>query len=382
MREFFRYLYCSLFFTAIFAMAGIPVTTHAGDTHMQQAATQKKLAKVKKRIATLAHQQREAAGKRDTISSTLADQADKLSAASRAVRESTQAIDANQQQLDALEKQRDQLKTSLHGQRDALADLLRAAYKIRPGSDLRLLLGDADMAKLSRALAYSRYFQHDRVQHIHSLLGQLNDLDRVEADITLKRKALEAAHAQKKQHMAQLADARQQQQALLAKVNAQLKDQHRQMRQLEHNRQSLKNLLEKLRDVFADIPDKLPSDVPFTSRRSKLPWPVRGTAHKHGDGIHIDAARGATIRAVAHGRVAYASWLRGYGLLVVIDHGNGWMSLYGGNESVLHGVGDWVNAGEPIATAGASVGDDAGVYFGLRHQGKPVSPLSWLSKRR
>ncbi|HET7664164.1 MAG TPA: peptidoglycan DD-metalloendopeptidase family protein [Rhodanobacteraceae bacterium] len=382
MRDFFRYLYCSLLLAAILVMAGAPAPTRAGGTDKQQAATQKKLAEVKKRIAALARQQREAAGKRDAISATLAAQADKLSAASRAVRESNQAIAANQHRLDALEKRRDKLKASLHNQRDALADLLRAAYKIRPGSDLRLLLGDADVAKLSRALAYSRYFQHDRVQHIRSLLKQLHDLDQVEADIALKRKALQAALAQKQQHMAQLADARKQQQALLARVNAQLKDQHQQMRQLERNRQSLKNLLEKLRDVFADIPDKLPSDVPFASRRGKLPWPVHGKSQKHGDGIHIDAARGATIRAVAHGRVAYASWLRGYGLLVVIDHGNGWMSLYGGNESVLHGVGDWVDAGEPIATAGASVGDDAGVYFGLRHKGKPVEPLSWLSKRR
>lgn len=382
MQKFCRYLCCCLSLAAILTLAGPPVPVHAGTTSKQQAATQKKLAAVKKRIADLARQQRETAGKRHAIDAALAAQADKLSAASRAVRDSDQAITDNQHALDALEKQRDTLKSGLDSQRDALADLLRAAYKIRPGSDLRLLLGDADVAQLARVLAYSRYFQHDRVRHIRDLLKQLDDLNRVEADITRKRQVLEAAHAQKKAHMEALADARKQQQALLAKVTAQLKGQHQQMRQLERNQKSLKALLEKLRDVFADIPDKLPADMPFAKRRGKLPWPVHGNASAHDDGIQINTRRGATVRAVAHGRIAYANWLRGYGLLVVIDHGNGWMSLYGGNESVLHGVGDWVNAGDPIATAGASVGDDAGVYFGLRHHGKAVKPLAWLSKHR
>lgn len=379
MHKFFLPLCCCLSLAAVVAVLGTPAPAHAGDTSAKQAATRKKLAKVKKRIAALARQQRETAGKRSTINATLADQADKLSDAVKAVHESDQAIAANREKLDALKKQRDTLKTSLDGQRDALADLLRAAYKIQPGSDLRLLLGDADVAKLARALAYSRYFQHDRIQHIHALLKQLDQLGQVEADITRKHQALEAERKHKQQRMARLKDVRQQQQDLLAKVNARLKDQHRQMHQLKQNRQSLKNLLLKLRDVFADIPDKLPDDIPFAKRRGKLPWPVDGKAHKHNDGLHITATRGTPVHAVAHGRVAYANWLRGYGLLVIIKHDDGWMSLYGGNESLLVSVGDWVRAGEAIATAGASAGDDAGIYFGLRHDGKAVDPLPWLA---
>ncbi len=374
-----RFFLIGLLAFALLAAGGAGTPVHAGTTD-KQAATQKKLAQVKQHIQALAKQQRQAGNQRDTINARLARQADAVSRAAAAVRKSDRALADNQRKLDALEKQRDRLKTDLSGQRQALAELLRAAYKIRPGSDLRLLLGDADVARMARALAYSRYFQHDRVRHIRQLLQQLAQLQQVQDSIAQQRKALEDTHAKRKQQLAQLDHARDEQQALLARVTRQIKDQHRQMQQLQRNRQSLQRLLEKLRDVFADIPSRLPADTPFGKLRGKLPWPVHGKASPHGNGLHIDAKRGATIRAVAHGRVAYADWLRGYGLLVIIDHGNGWMSLYGGNESVLHSAGDWVNAGEPIATAGASVGEAAGVYFGLRHHGKPVNPLPWLTR--
>lgn len=381
MRGFFPCLCSGLFLAALVAGAGLPAPARA-DTTAKQAATKKKLAKVKKHIAALTDRQRKTAAQRNAINATLASQADKLSAAVHAVHQSNQAIAANQHKLDALEKHRDKLKTSLNGQRQALAELLRAAYKIQPGSGMRLLLGHADVARLARALAYSRYFQHDRVQHIHQLLKQLDDLKQVQADITHKRQALEAAHRQKRQRLAKLKHARQRQQALLAKVKAQIKNQHEQMHQLKHNRQSLEDLLAQLRDVFADIPKKLPAGIPFAKRRGKLPWPVHGKASRYSDGLHIDAKRGATVRAVAHGRVAYADWLRGYGLLIVISQGDGWMSLYGGNESLKVGVGDWVSAGQPIATAGASAAGGSGVYFGLRHDGKAVDPLPWLVDRQ
>ncbi|HEX7340822.1 MAG TPA: peptidoglycan DD-metalloendopeptidase family protein [Rhodanobacteraceae bacterium] len=377
MREFFLYLSCGLCLTA--SLTFMPIPAHAGITG-QQTSVKKKLAAVKQRLQALADKQRATAGKRDAINTRLAAQADQLNAAAHAVRTGNRAIAASQSRLNALEKQRATLKTSLASQREALADLLRAAYKIQNGSNLRLLLGDADMAKLARTLAYSRYFQHDRIQRIRALLGQLASLNRIEAGITQQQQALKAARAQGQQRLAALQASRQKQQALLAKVDAQLKTQHRQMRQLEQNRQTLDKLLVRLRNVFADIPDHLPASTLFAHRRGKLPWPVHGKVQRYNEGITIRAARGTPVRAVAHGRVAFANWLRGYGLLVIIDHGNGWMSLYGGNESLETSVGDWVNAGQPIATAGASASDASGVYFGLRHRGKPVNPLPWLAK--
>ncbi len=371
----------SLLLALFTAGAGMPITAHAADTDAKQAATAKKLAEVKQRIAKLAREQREAGTRRDSIQKKLAQQSDKLAAAARAVRESDQALADNQHKLDELTGQRDALKTHLATQRDALADLLRAAYKIRPDSDLRLLLGNEDLARLARALAYSRYFQKNRMQRIQRLLGQLDRLQQVQADIQTERAALEKNRAERQSRVQSLDTERAAQRKLLAEVKTQLGDKKRQMRQLEADRKSLATLLKKLRDVIKDVPDQLPGSAPFAKLRGKLPWPVKGKSSSANEGLHITAARGTRVHAVAHGRVVYADWLRGYGLLVIVDHGQGWLSLYGDNESVLRHPGDWVNAGDTIATAGASTGDDAGVYFGLRHHGKSVNPLPWLGKR-
>jgi septal ring factor EnvC (AmiA/AmiB activator) len=375
-----RFRHCCLFLAVLLIAATAALTAQA-DTTDKQVATQKKLTAVKKLIAALAREQRHTGEKREAVNAELAHQADQLAAAARAVRDSDAALATNQHKLDDLQARRAKLKAGLDGQREALAQLLRAAYMIEPGSDLRLLLGDADLSRLARALAYSRYFQHQRIQRIRTLLEKLDQWRQLHDAIAAQRGQLKTAHAARQQHVKELNAARKKQQTLLARVDATITDQHQQMRQLKHNQQSLEALLKKLRNVFADIPKVLPSDTPFTSLRGKLPWPVKGKAERQREGLHIKVARGTTVRAVAHGRIAYANWLRGYGLLVIIDHGNGWMSLYGGNESVLASAGDWVNAGQPIATAGASAGEDAGVYFGLRHHGKAINPLPWLGAR-
>lgn len=380
MRKFARFLPTLIILAATVAAGGFTVPLQAGTTD-KQALTEKKLAQVKVRIKALAHEQRQAAAQRDSINTRLANQSDALAKASAAVRESNQALADNQKQIDQLLHRRDQLKAHLATQREALADLLRAAYATGRGSDLRLLLGDTDLARIARALAYSRYFQHDRIQRIKDLIGQLDQLHQVKQAIGVQRQALEAKRTDHRQHVAKLQQVRDEQQALLSQANTRIRNQHQQIQQLQHQQQSLQQLLKQLRNVLADVPDKLPADAPFSTYRGKLPWPVKGKVRKRGKGLVIEAAHGTAVHAVAHGRIAYADWLRGYGLLVVIDHGDGWMSLYGGNESVLHGVGDWVHAGEPIATAGAGMGDDSGVYFGLRHDSKPVDPLRWLTKR-
>ncbi len=354
--------------------------THAATTGDKQAATEKKLAQVKQDIAHLAQEERATKGRHGSIQAKLAQQSDKLAAASAALRKSHAAIKDNQQKLDALEQQRDALKAHLATQRHALAALLRAIYQVPPHSDLQLLLGGTDITRMARTLAYSRYFQGDRARRIHDLLGELTRLQQLRQAITARRDQLEAARMDNQQRVQQLDAARDEQKRLLAKVEATMQNQQQRMQQLKRDRDALSDLLEKLRTVIADIPENLPANTAFSKLRGKLPWPVAGKHRPADQGLHIAAPRGTVVHAVAHGRVVYANWLRGYGLLVVIDHGNGWMSLYGGNESVLRQPGDWVNAGDPVATAGASVGSDAGIYFGIRHDGKPVKAIQWLHK--
>ena len=141
--------------------------------------------------------------------------------------------------------------------------------------------------------------------------------------------------------------------------------------------------------MFADIPKQLSGAEPFASMRGRLAWPLAGKivtafgaadeSGRRSSGLLVAAKTGTAVHAVSHGRVVFADWLRGYGLMIIVDHGDGYLSLYGCNETLLKDVGDWVNAGETIATSGASGGQKTpGLYFELRTKGQPVDPRAWL----
>ncbi|HET6914290.1 MAG TPA: peptidoglycan DD-metalloendopeptidase family protein [Rhodanobacteraceae bacterium] len=349
----------------------------------QQVQTQQKLDAVRAQIAQLAASQRATAAQRDQINATLATQAQQLNDASRALHDTDAAIEAKSQSLAQLQDQRAQLESRLSGQREALAQLLRAAYALDRGGDLSLLLGDEDVSRIARALAYSRYFQHDRVQRIRELLSDVAKLDQVKQGIESEQAALRAQREQRAQQAQALEQARDAQQKLLAQADAQLAQQKDQLAALQRQQQDLNQLLEKLKDVFADIPKQLGGERPFAQLKGDLPWPATGAVHagtgvlEHG--VLVAARPGTAVHAVAYGRVAWADFMRGFGELVIVDHGGGYMSLYGGNEAALVEVGDWVKPGQAIATVGR--GPQQGAYFELRKDGKPVDAKEWLKSR-
>ena len=347
-----------------------------------QAVAQQKLDAVRATIAALVRQQQATASERDQLDATLAQQAQQLAAAAVAERGAAAALAARRQDQARLETRRTQLQARLQGQRAALAGLLRAAYAQGRDSDLRLLLGDSDVARVQRALTYAQYLQAAQIDHIHVLLADLQQLDAVQAALMQGQVALRAARTQAQAASAALAVQRARQLALRDQADARYRDQGARLAALKRNEQDLEALLKRLRDVFADIPKSLPADRPFADLRGRLPWPARGAVRAGEGGLSIAAAAGSTVRAVAHGRVAYAQWLRGFGMLVIVDHGNGWMSLYGNNESLLVRVGDWVDAGQAVATAVAPGPGQAGIYFGLRHDSKAVDARVWLTTRR
>ena len=349
----------------------------------REAATRAKLAEVRSEIAKIAEAQRATAVQRDAINARLAAQATQLNQVANAVRESDAAIAAKTASLDGLEQQRATLEQQLSGQRAALADLLRAVYTLNRGTDLAMLLGDDDIVKIDRALASSRYFQRDRVARIHALLGEVAQLDQVKASIATETAALQQQRDQRAAQAAELEQARDAQQKLLADANAQLAQQKDKLASLQHDAEALDRLLKQLQNIFSDIPAQLGQNTPFADLRGKLRLPVAGTPRTGAGalalGVVIAARPGAEVRAVAYGRVAWADFMRGYGMLVIIDHGDGWMSLYGGNESAAVSAGDWVRPGQPIATV-ARNSEPGGAWFGLRHDGKPVDPQGWFAK--
>lgn len=367
----------------------------------EQAEAKQKLADLRHKMETLAKEQADTAARRDSVNAELARQANALADAARAVRLTDAELAAKQQQLDQLQQQRSTLKQALDSQRAAIADLLRATYALGHGSDLRLLLGDEDVARIARALAYSKYFQQDRVQRVQRLMADLARLQELEATITAEQQALQATRAQREQQAAVLARQRAAQQQLAAETDARYKDQAQRLAALKQNAQALNSLLEKLQKAIdeaaaraaaerAAAARKRPGHKPpplevgsaGTDIRGNLPWPASGVVNSYGNGVLIKAAGGSEIHAVARGRVIYAGFLRGYGMLLILNHGDGWMSMYGNNETLLYGVGDQVEAGQAIGTASPPTGVNTGAYFELRRNNQPVDPRRWLSQRR
>ncbi|MEO6798353.1 MAG: peptidoglycan DD-metalloendopeptidase family protein [Rhodanobacter sp.] len=377
-----------------------PVSAQArqdGNSRTEQTEAKQKLADLRHKMEALAAEQADTAATRDSVNARLAKQANALAAAAKAARQTDAELAAKQQQLAQLLQQRSALQQTLHSQRAAIADLLRATYALGHGSDLRLLLGDEDVARIARALVYSQYFQRDRVQRVQKLMGELLRLQELEASITAEQQALQATKVEREEHARELTQQRAAQQKLADAADARFKDQAQRLAAMKQNAQSLNHLLAQLQKVIDEAaaqraaaarsrPGHKPPPTAVGSAganiRGDLPWPASGVVNSFGNGVLIKATVGSEVHAVARGRIIYAGFLRGYGMLVIINHGNGWMSMYGNNESLLHGVGDEVEAGEAVGTASAVTGINTGVYFELRQGGKPVDPRSWLSKHR
>lgn len=355
----------------------------------QEKQTRVELTRIRTEIAELADQQRATSGEHAEAMRALREQERAIDAALKGVRELDERLVGQQAELDALEVRRSALAKTLETQRESLAVLLRSAYALGRSEELKLLLQQEDVGAIARVLAYHRYFQRARVERIDTLLDDLRQLADVQQAIVAQNTELTASRTQREADLADLQQQRAEREHLLGELDGVLKDQQARLAAMGRNEKGLLELIEKLRDVFADIPKQLTGAEPFASLRGKMAWPAPGKLRtgfggkdesgRTSNGLQIAAESGTPVKAVARGRVAYADWLTGYGMLLIVDHGDGYMTLYGYNESLLKEVGDWVAPGEAIAQSGASGGQRSpSVYFELRRQGKPVDPKPWL----
>ena len=180
---------------------------------------------------------------------------------------------------------------------------------------------------------------------------------------------------------------------LLAELGNKIQNQENTLSSLESSRGRIENLLKSLGELLADIPSNPSENQPFVAQKGKLPWPAKtsflskfGQSKNQGDlkwnGVLLKADFGTPIKVISHGRVAFSDWLQGFGFITIIDHGDGYMSLYGNCESLFKQTGDWVSAGDVIATAGDSGGQpQSGIYFEIRSRGKPVNPAKWCTSK-
>jgi septal ring factor EnvC (AmiA/AmiB activator) len=355
----------------------------------QEAEARRKLDAVRAEIKALVAQQRATEGERNEAAAALRTKETELAAVAKDVHALDEKIAAEEAELSRLDARRADLVTLLKTQRDALAALLRSAYALGRDEELKLLLQQDDVAAIARVLAYNRYFQRARIGRIDRLSRDLEALADVQASIRKAAAELASTRDARAAEGSRLAAERSERETLDAGLDAKPNEQGARVAALGKDEKSLGALIEKLRDVFADIPKQLAGAAPFASQRGRLVWPIGGKivtafgardeSGRKSSGILVAAKPGNAVRAVSHGRVVFADWLRGYGLMIIVDHGDGYLSLYGCNETLLKDVGDWVDAGETIATSGASGGQKTpGVYFELRAKGQAVDPRGWL----
>ena len=396
--------------------------TSAGAQSQREA--ERKLQQLRDELKTISADRRDLEGKRGTAAQQLRQADEKVAKTARALSETETALRTHEQKLSELQQQRAQLQRGLREQRVQLAALLRAADHVGRNAPLKVLLSQDTVGDATRMLADHRYVQNARAQRIQGLTTQLEALTQVEQQITERRQALDAARAQQKAQASSLLKDRSQQAATVAQLDTRYQQRAEREKALGQDAKALEQLLANLRAAAAkadaerraaakraaaeaaaqakrgktdrpERPGKTPPKVVANAPAPKvggLSWPVSGNLLARfnatlpdghtSKGVLIGAPKGSTVTAVADGTVVFSDWMTGYGMILIVDHGNGYMSLYAHNDTLLRDAGASIKRGEAVAKVGSSGGQGvSALYFELRRNGQPVDPSSWLQRR-
>lgn len=300
-------------------------------------------------------------------------------------------LDKERARLKKLHQEQGQLRHLKAEQKHQLAQQLMGAQKLGNQGSIKVLLNQDDPQQLNRMLKYYEYFNQARIENIQTLITNLKRLDNIETEIKQQEARLIKAESKLITERKQLDGQKQKHKRLLASLDAQINKQQNDLSQKEEDRQRLQTLIKEVATLLDNSVRKQDAR-PFKALKGKLPRPLKGRVVKafgnrnsetrsRWQGWLMKAYEGAPIQAIHHGRVVFSDWFRGFGLLMIIDHGNGYLSLYARNQSLLRSVGDWVNQGDTIATLGSSGGFKAPrLYFEIRHKGNPKDPAAWLRR--
>ena len=351
-----------------------------------------RLESLRAEIAALQAQIAEKRGTHGGLTGELRAAEQSIAAAARQLRRLDADLERQGKRLAGLRQDRAAREQTLQGHHATLAAQARAAYVMGRQERLKILLNQQDPARLSRAMIYYEYLSAARARAIAAIGDELARLAETEREIQREEARLDATRSQQAAELARLEGAQKQRRVLVDALGRELTDQGRQLDRLQADERDLETLLQRLERALADVPMEPAQAAAFGELRGRLPWPADGRlVQSFGtprlgslswDGVMIAATEGAEVRAVHHGRVAFADWLRGFGMLLIVDHGDGYMTLYGHNQTLFKEAGDWVDVNEPVALVGSSGGRDrSGVYFGIRHQGRAVDPVRWCAGR-
>lgn len=357
------------------------------------AAQQVKPAQIealKKQIGEINQWLAKAEKDRSRLQQQLAGLERSISDLTRERRNLQQQAASQQTQVAELETQQRQLTRTLNSQREQLKKLLRQAWMEGDTSALKVLLNETNPNNIARTLTYYEYLGNYSVAQVQLFQASLQELNQTRIQLQNARAGLAATEAEATQRQQKLVQARKQREQTLASLNADIGQRRNQRDEIAADQKRLQVLLEEVRQAIVNLPAPN-DDKPFAKLRKKLPWPATGTlASRFGEtyakgklrrsGLLLHTANNAEVRAIHYGRVVFANWLRGFGLLTIIDHGDGYMTLYGHASSLYTAPGDWVSAGEAIAQVGQTGGTEkSALYFEIRHNGKPDNPSRWLA---
>jgi murein hydrolase activator len=354
---------------------------------------QKELSQLKSRIEKLRHSIEVKENSKSSYSRQLRNIEKKIGKLSQQINSSTKALKSKRKSLKTLKKDKKRIQRSIKQQNQRLAQQLHAAYTLGQQEQIKLLFSQKNAAQLQRNLTYYEYFTRYRLDLIDSAQVNFQKLNANQLLIQQASKELNTLLSGLKKHKATLTQDHTKRKTIVANLEKELKKQGKNLGQLEEDAKNLTQLIDSLSKILTDIPAPPASNTKFAKLKGKLAWPVKGNVRKlygrrkppsnlRWQGVVIKAAEGNNVRAVSHGRIAFSDWLRGLGNLIIIDHGDGYLSLYGHNQSLYKSAGEWVEAGDIVASIGSSGGQNhPGLYFEIRKKGKPLNPSIWCNIR-
>lgn len=350
------------------------------------AADQADLEKLRQRISALQRDFDKAAESKSDAADALRDSESAISNSSRALAKLTQRQREAERMLQQLKQRAALTRVAYQEQQSQLADLLMQQYFSSTEADyLKLLLGSNDPNQLARNLHYFGYIARARSNALHRQQAALVELQQATRKTEVQQSELNELRAAEQVELAQLQHEQLKHRQTLRRISQQLKQQRREIGRLQRNEARLARLVLELADSLPAL-----GGESFRHGKGRLPAPVEGKlTNQFGarrpdstlawSGWFIRARDKQPVQAIAPGRVVYADWLRGFGNLLIVDHGQGYMSLYGNNQALYKQVGDTLQTGELIAAVGNSGGnEDSGLYFELRYKGQPINPNSWI----
>jgi septal ring factor EnvC (AmiA/AmiB activator) len=369
-------------FTAIL----LSLAPYTGADTSQQA----QLEELKRTIASLENRLDSQRDEKNNLQQQLKDIELNASRVNIRIRELRHQTAANEKQLRTLTSKKQVLQENIKQQSSAIAEQIRATHKIGTGEPVKLFLNQEDPQQLARVFKYYDYLLQARSEKIQQFEADIEQLTTLVENINKTKIALAKSKKTLETERTVLANTTVERKKMLLQLDATVQSGAEKLSRLQRQRTELEELVSAVEVAVTDI--IAPQDYPsFASSKGKLAWPVKGsvvqnfgsrrTGQLRWEGWLIDVNAGSTVTAVHWGRVVFSNYLRGFGLLIIVDHNDGYMSLYAHNQELLRDTGDWVQSGEAVSRAGDTGGLlSPAVYFEIRRNGAPVNPKNWLQK--